>query len=919
VETTDAWGSVEAEYRSYFNDDAKEVHDGLESYMKNTYLADKLTKLDSTKVSDFSVPFRIRLETDTAKRGASESADAVVAILFSGLTTRLPDYFTSEGDNKDKKPTAPPRTDDFVLPEPYVDEWHYHIVPSPGFAANPLPAAREQQIGPANLTAEFRKNADGTVDATIRFDTGKRRMTAQQADALRTGIIALNKENAVMITFNEIGEADLAAGKVSEALTQFRALVTMHPKEALHHDQIARAVLAGGMGELAREEAKKASELEPSSAEVYTQLGLVLEDDLVGRQFKKGFDLNGAIAAFQKAVELDPKNSRIRGNYAILLEHNKQGVRYGPGARLNDAIDQYRAVGDDLAGLGLGNNLPVALVWAKRFPELKQEAERAPPSAAREAQLLIARAAMDGSAVAIAQAAADEPDSNTQRTVLVGAGGLLMELRIYPQAADLLEAGAKGNQNAASLLAEAALVRNMKPHEDAAFTESDPRSIAAKFLIEDRGAAKSVDDISSLFTTAAGQYFADPNSIAFWSNAPATFRMQMAEVPFPLDAALDIDLAGAQYAVEGSDVLGYRITCSGPSTVGTAVKTTLFVVKENGKYKIVGMTGLMSAVLGDQIVRFVDGGNLAAAAQWLDWVRDGADAIAADDSLATDPTVRMWKKGQGQDKDAIRYAAAALMAEGRVFAPGAVPILLEGLAKATSDEQRLSLDKALADAYQVEGDFANELPVARRLTKEAPDSKIAAERLETALGQNKGWDESIQFAEDRMNKNSGEPWEIRDYAWALWQAGRLDEAQTARKKLIDSGKATAFDYNQIAWGYLMENKVTPEAVQEAEHATLMSDGRDGAIVDTQAAIYAEIGRASEAYTMELQAIDLDGDEEPNDSSWYVFGRIAEQYGERGAAIEDYKKCKAPDNPLALSDSAYALAQRRLNALEQTAK
>lgn len=162
VETTDSWGSVEADYRSYFDDDTKKIHDGLDSYMKNAYLADKLTKLDSTKASDFSVPFRIRLEADSAKRGSSERADAVVAILLSGLTTRLPDYFTSEDDNKDKKVTAPARTDDFILPEPYVDEWHYHIVPPPGFAAvlHVTPDEPGFLDRPSDSAAEHRKRSD---------------------------------------------------------------------------------------------------------------------------------------------------------------------------------------------------------------------------------------------------------------------------------------------------------------------------------------------------------------------------------------------------------------------------------------------------------------------------------------------------------------------------------------------------------------------------------------------------------------------------------------------------------------------------------------------------------------------------------------------------------------------------------------
>lgn len=919
VETSDSWGSIEAGYRSYFDADTKNLQGEFESYMKTAYLADGLTKLDNTAIDDFSAPFWIRLQADRATRGISGPAEADVAVLLSGLTDRLPNYFTSESNGEDEKPTAPPRTDDFIVPEPYVEEWRYHIIPPPGFAANRLPDARDQQIGPARLTETFQENADGTVDARIRFDTGPRRITAEQAADLRAGIIALNKEKAVMVTFHQIGEAELTAGKVVEALTQFRSLVAMHPNEALHHDQIARAFLSGGMGELARAEAKKGIELEPKSAEAYSELAFVLDHDPIGRQFKKGLDYNGAIEAFEKAVQLDPNNDRIRASYAFLLQHNADGVLYGTGARLNDAIDQYRAVKDPTSA-GLGDYLPDALMWAKRFPELKQEAEKAPASDRREMQLLVARTAMDGAPAAIAQAATDHPDSAEQRKLLLATGAVLMELRMYPQAADLLEAGAKGaSQSAAGMLAEAAALRSVKPYEDPAFPDSDPRSVVRKLLIEDRGAATSVEDISSLFTESARRYFEDEDSIATWTRAPGTYRVRAARSKVPFDVVLDTDLASMQYGLEGSEATGYQIACSGPGTNGSADNFTFLVIRENGTYKVVGVKGSMNPVIGDQIMRFGEAGNLTAATQWLNWMRDSASSTDSDDPLASPTIARMWEKGQSQDKSAIENAAAGLMSGGKVFAPEAAPILLKGLASAASREERVNLDKALADAYESQREFANELPVARRLAKEAPDSETAAEMLERALGATKQWDESIHLAEDRLNKKPDDARRIRQYAWVLWQAGRLDESQAARKKLIDSGKATADDYNSIAWNYLIEDKVTADAVQEAERGTLLSDERNGAMVDTQAAIYAETGRASEAYAMELQAIDLDGDEEPNEASWYVFGRIAEQYGEREAAIEDYNRIKMPRDPWATSTSDYLLAQRRLKVLEQTAK
>jgi hypothetical protein len=80
-----------------------------------------------------------------------------------------------------------------------------------------------------------------------------------------------------------------------------------------------------------------------------------------------------------------------------------------------------------------------------------------------------------------------------------------------------------------------------------------------------------------------------------------------------------------------------------------------------------------------------------------------------------------------------------------------------------------------------------------------------------------------------------------------------------------------------------------------------------------ACAYAETGRTAEARQTILRAMNAAGMEEPNDVSWYVFGRIAEQFALTDTARDYYRRLDKPktDDPT----STWALAQRRLAALK----
>ncbi|MFY9645027.1 MAG: hypothetical protein WAK29_07595 [Terriglobales bacterium] len=63
----------------------------------------------------------------------------------------------------------------------------------------------------------------------------------------------------------------------------------------------------------------------------------------------------------------------------------------------------------------------------------------------------------------------------------------------------------------------------------------------------------------------------------------------------------------------------------------------------------------------------------------------------------------------------------------------------------------------------------------------------------------------------------------------------------------------------------------------------------------------------------MDALNLD---EPDENYWYAFGRIAEQYGERDAAIANYARVTKPKTAVQIPYSTYYLAQVRLQALRR---
>jgi tetratricopeptide (TPR) repeat protein len=925
VETTEAWGSIEEGYRAgYRKTDSKELRQELEDYVKSSYVA-SLTGYRNTDPRDFSTPFQLRLEMDHSAVAVSSRTGAVVAIPLRHLADRLPDVVRqaqSEGNaaspaSEVGSKVQTRRRSDVDLPEPYVLEWRYRIVPPPGFMPQPLPEGGQEQLGPALLTKKFAAETDGVVTVTVRFDTVKRRLTPDEFEALRQGVVKMQEAPPVLVKFEQIGEVDLKLGKVREALDEFNKLVALHPHEGLHHAQVATGLLAAGIGEAARAEAQCAIQLDPKSAAAYQTLGWVLQHDLVGRRFGKGFDLAGAEAAYRKAIELDPSDRVTVGNLAILLEHNPKGERYGPGARLEEAIRAYRSLGDDLKETGLEDNLLFALVWAGKFNDLRESVLKLQPTATRRVLQLVAIAATEGAKGAVSHALRDIPEDEARRQALQQAAQILFKLRLYPPAADLLAASAQGTPDAASVLARASLIRNLVRHEDLPLSANDPGTVVKKFFIQFLSGDLNEGELSGIFRRQ-GVKEAKAEGFGEAEKAMRAIGLELNKAGLGTDVVVDFALTATRMTVEGDDTSGYRVRIEAPTSGGEAGGMIFFVVREAGQYRILDAAsgaGDGFEAMGDEVLERVEKGDLQSPRRLLDWVREEQTPGGGDDPLGGHAFPRLWTKGQQGDREALRYAAAAIVAAGSEENDTAIAILREGREKAASDGARLNFDLALAQGLMKSKKYVDLLPVAQRLAASSPDSPTAFRLLAGAQTKLKRWEECEKAAEERLKRLPDDRDAIRVQMTLAAEKGDIEEAQQFGRKLVTLGKATPVDLNNLAWCALVSGRVDEDAIQIAQRAVLSSHSASPAALHTLASLYAEVGKTTEARQVLLQAMDVEGLEEPDEKSWYVFGRITEQFGVFDAAAAEYRKLKPPKEDIASPSSTYLLAQRRLKVLD----
>ena len=915
VETSLPHGSIESSYRrAYADKQNKAAKDELANYVKSQYLAEKLDRMDRSDPTDLSRQFELVLESDRAKRGVTDLNSAAAAIRFEGLFSRLPSGLRQrekEDDNKtDKDSGQKPkkkRTADYQLPEAFVTEWDYSIVPPAGFRPKPLPVNAQLSLGPCTLTEDFAADKDGVVHATLRFDTVKRRLTVSEATELRNKVAQLIAGEPILVYFEPIGQTLLSQGKAREALQSYRELIALHPQEAVHHLQIAEVLLSSGLGEAARAEAQAAVKLEPNSALAEKTLADILEYDSVGRKFRPGSDYAGAEAAFRAAEELDPDDKASVANLAVLLEYNRWGLRYGPGARLKDALVEYRKLPPEkLAEFNMGNNIAFALFYDSQFSEAQKEAETLNPPPL--ALIVACEAALHGSQAALAEARKSTGQEEQFRQIVDTAGRMLINLRKYPLGADLEEAGATG-PNAAENAAFVSLYRRTVPYEQRQFPD-DPAGVALRYVALGFDPKVTAEQWLTISSRNGAKIFSAPITLrSDIGNARGRLSRDARKGDFT-DVLLDLTLTRSQPKVQGNDTNGYKLITQTSDTYRHAV----YIVKEDGHYKVLGSSFRGEAV-GLETLDRIAAGDLSGARVLLDWFREDYHLGGGDDPLAGDAFPRMWTKGQDADVRHMTIAAATILMNHYLTAAKGLSILESNLNSALNDIERRNILLAMMLGYDVLDDYEKALSVRTELAKQYPESESLFLDQSFDLRALSRFDEADALAEKRLERMPGDLAAMRALAYVAQQRGEYEQAQTVWQKVIEGGPLNANDLNNTAWNSIFAGKTGVADAENALKATQLNKN-DAASLHTLGCLYAELGRTKEAREVLIQAMDSLNLDEPNDDYWYAFGRIAEQYGEREVAVADYKHVTKPEQAFQIPTSPYHLAQLRLEALQK---
>ncbi len=674
VETTEAWGTRAHTFRSLAKYGSDKLKKDLSDYVQRVYLTSDITRAETTH-RKFDVPAGLVIEIPKTKRGATSAVDAAVYVRPESVFDELPGFFWSE-DETEKQPRKP-RTQELLLPEAFTREIRYRVFPPLGYTARDLPKAGTKTWGKATFSQDYHVETDGTLTAVLRFDTGPRRMSASDAEMLRKGVQETANSDAVILAFEQKGATLLNGGKIREALAEFRLLEKAHPREALHHGQIADALLEAGLGDAARIEARRGVELEPQSAAAHIKLGWVLQHDSLGRLFKKGLDYEGALAEYRQAVKLEPENTQARESLAIILEHNRQGVRYGPGSKLAEAIEEYKVVAKEIKDTDLAFNPIYDMLWSSKYEDARQAAGQLSPSATRNSLVLTSIAASDPGA-AIREANSTIHDNAERQAALLNAGQFLMKLRLYPAAGKILTASAQGAPNAAAVLASADRIGKIQRHEDFVSDAGDPRTVVRAFysLMMTCDSDSLTPGLSKIVSRHALSLWLDPEDDAARRIA-RELRDPFSKLGLSSDAGLDLILGTIPMHVDGDKTTGFRVQIPNPVRPGSVI--VIFVVWEEGSFRLLDLAESDHAV-GGEVLECSDRGDLDGARRWLDWVRAGLEMGGGEDPLVGPLLPRFWTKGQKGGKDAITEAAASLLAWDRQE-PRAVPILRSALEK----------------------------------------------------------------------------------------------------------------------------------------------------------------------------------------------------------------------------------------------
>lgn len=929
VEESLTTGHMDATYRSLYGGlDTKKIKDDLENYAKNQYLAKSLTKLEHTDGHDLLHPFSLVLKMDEVRRAQSGLQDAAVSVFPRQPLGSLPQWLmteekqlgptATEEEKEDHAKAVASRAATYRF-KPYQTIQITRVTVPTGFELRSLPETKTTALGGASLIEKYSTDKN-TVTIELDFDSGKGILTSNEAIAMRDAIVQLGKRDAITLVWDVRGEKLIAAGKMKEGFEAHRAAIEADPKDPIPHARYARALLGAGVGDLAKQEARKAAALDPKSLYALSTEGWVLQHDDFGVRFGPGFDRAGAIAAFEQAAPLHTDDLDSRYDLAILYEFDARGIRYQSPSDLDKAIRIYgdlieEAKKSNTSASDYRNNMAYALLYANRYKDLDAVIPELPAGINRNTLRIVSSVAQGDVSAGMRAADATQMSTEERSQAMAAAGDVLARLGLYKQASEILAAGV-ADKNGAQVARQVEMYKNLKRLPARLPLNGDATDPIRKMLDVTLSGDATRSELESLIShhAYASKKAFDLN-IDKGMQSVGLLRLIASRSDMSELVLRDLILGGYTNKVSGSDAEGYRVIAQ---PLGAEPQHE-FVVKENGAYKAVADDSDEDEV-GNYALYALKQKDYKLAKSLLDWKRELLHKGGGDDSFSGPIMPRFWTVGsakEGADSpEAMKLAAIAMLASDVSIAPH-LPYLVK-LRDESKGQRQTDLNFLLAKGYIATEDPKPAISIIKSLMEDDPDSETLLNLLAAAYTMSNNVADWRTMLDARLAKKPGDVTLLRQKEHMLTIAGDYAGARATCKQVLESGKEKSNDYNSYAWSGLFDNTLSPEIVQAAQKANMMSQNKSFADLHTLASIYAAMGKTTEARQVLKQTMEAGNLSQPNSPVWYVLGVIYEQYGLRDAAIHAYQQVKGADfteRKFVDPGSSYILAQMQLKKLE----
>jgi hypothetical protein len=790
-----------------------------------------------------------------------------------------------------------------LVPDPFVPsvvETVYEVRLPEGFELRTaLPDESVKTFGPAMLTRNATRTADGSLRFLVRLDTSKAQFAPEMAAKFRKELAeSLDGVAALKVPF-ALSAFELAA---------FEQRVAKRPDDPIEHIRLAEGLKTLGLMDRALAQANTAVRLDPNSAPGLLSLARMRESDPLGRMFQAGFDRAGALDALRRLRSVDPHYLVGRYELVTLLEYDTDGVRYSYAAPLADAANELLEV-RKLPGYEdrWDAELLQLLGMSGQFDQVAAVAAGMKLTEPVRNWILASSFYVGGEKAARKAAAQMSLDKAATAQAFYGAAGALEIARQYDKARALMLLSSVDSSRAGYRAAHLQILSRIRRHEEEPLDATDPLEALRRNLEwMMRPAARAAKSEPLLSRESLRIVARDPD----FSQAAVTFGTRdlnlYTQQGYTVDQAIDVALANWSPNVEGNPQDGYIVRGNNRSEQSEA-----YVVIEGGKARLLG-TANTYRFAGPEALARLDAGLNDEALAVLTWAAKFVHPATNGDPFAASPLIHFWPVPEEGRAESIRFAAAALAAT--LGDPDALPVLVKGRSAATSDERRLDFDTALAAEYLAQQDWKDLAPVAERLSNAYLESVAAFKYRTLAYRGLKDWKKADAVVDDWLAHHKDDPDGVTARAVNLTYEGKWHEGRALLAPLIAAGTATTAMANQFAWLSVAANEVDDSAVQAALDATQDFARRNVpafGVDHTLACVYAMSGRPKEALDVLTKAMDTGGMAAPDSAAWFALGLIAEAHGDVKSAAVDYGRVQPDARRDGNLASTYNLAQRRL--------